>query len=556
MSKQMKKKRKFDFWVIASLVILGLYLLFMVYPLFKIVRQSVLDEKTGEFTMRYFIKFFSQPYYFRTLINSFKVAIAACVLSLILGVPLAYLYNMYEIKGRKTLQMLIILSSMSAPFIGAYAWVKLLGRAGVITKFIKAITGITIPSIYGFNGILLVLSLKLFPLVFLYVSGAMKNVDNSLLEASANMGISGAKRFFKVVLPLCMPSILAATLMVFMRAIADFGTPLMIGEGYTTFPVIIYNEYVGEVGTNHNFASAIAVLAILITLGFFLIQRYLTNRNSFSMSAMHHIERTKAKPVMNILIHLYAYGLVAIALLPQVYLIYLSFRKTNPGGEVFQPGFSLDSYRYVFDRMGNTIWNTIRICGSALILIIALAVLISYLTVRRRNVLNACIDTLSMVPYIIPGAVVGISLILAFNNPVLPLVGTATIMIVSMCIRRIPYTIRSSVAILAQIPLSIDEAAESLGAGKVKTLLKVTLPMMFSGVFAGAVMSWVTLITELSSSLLLYSFRTQTLNVAVYKAVGNGTDGRACALATIVTVFTVISLLIFNKISKDGEIML
>ena len=487
---------------------------------------------------------------------SFKVAIAACVLSLILGVPLAYLYNMYEIKGRKTLQMLIILSSMSAPFIGAYAWVKLLGRAGVITKFIKAITGITIPSIYGFNGILLVLSLKLFPLVFLYVSGAMKNVDNSLLEASANMGISGAKRFFKVVLPLCMPSILAATLMVFMRAIADFGTPLMIGEGYTTFPVIIYNEYVGEVGTNHNFASAIAVLAILITLGFFLIQRYLTNRNSFSMSAMHHIERTKAKPVMNILIHLYAYGLVAIALLPQVYLIYLSFRKTNPGGEVFQPGFSLDSYRYVFDRMGNTIWNTIRICGSALILIIALAVLISYLTVRRRNVLNACIDTLSMVPYIIPGAVVGISLILAFNNPVLPLVGTATIMIVSMCIRRIPYTIRSSVAILAQIPLSIDEAAESLGAGKVKTLLKVTLPMMFSGVFAGAVMSWVTLITELSSSLLLYSFRTQTLNVAVYKAVGNGTDGRACALATIVTVFTVISLLIFNKISKDGEIML
>ena len=552
----MKKKRKFDFWVIASLVILGLYLLFMVYPLFKIVRQSVLDEKTGEFTMRYFIKFFSQPYYFRTLINSFKVAIAACVLSLILGVPLAYLYNMYEIKGRKTLQMLIILSSMSAPFIGAYAWVKLLGRAGVITKFIKAITGITIPSIYGFNGILLVLSLKLFPLVFLYVSGAMKNVDNSLLEASANMGISGAKRFFKVVLPLCMPSILAATLMVFMRAIADFGTPLMIGEGYTTFPVINYNEYVGEVGTNHNFASAIAVLAILITLGFFLIQRYLTNRNSFSMSAMHHIERTKAKPVMNILIHLYAYGLVAIALLPQVYLIYLSFRKTNPGGEVFQPGFSLDSYRYVFDRMGNTIWNTIRICGSALILIIALAVLISYLTVRRRNVLNACIDTLSMVPYIIPGAVVGISLILAFNNPVLPLVGTATIMIVSMCIRRIPYTIRSSVAILAQIPLSIDEAAESLGAGKVKTLLKVTLPMMFSGVFAGAVMSWVTLITELSSSLLLYSFRTQTLNVAVYKAVGNGTDGRACALATIVTVFTVISLLIFNKISKDGEIML
>lgn len=160
-----------------------------------------------------------------------------------------------------------------------------------------------------------------------------------------------------------------------------------------------------------------------------------------------------------------------------------------------------------------------------------------------------------MVPYIIPGVVVGIALILAFNNPYLPLVGTVAIMVVSMCVRRMPYTIRSSVAILAQIPLSIDEAAESLGASKLKTLVKVTIPMMFSGIFAGAIMSWVTLITELSSSLLLYSFRTQTLNVAVYKAVSNGTDGRACALASIVTVFTVISLILFNKVSKDGEIM-
>ncbi|MDY4611850.1 MAG: iron ABC transporter permease [Sphaerochaetaceae bacterium] len=549
------KKKKLDFWIVASLVLLGLYLLFMVYPLLKIFTQSVTDENDGHLTLRYFIKFFGQPFYSRTLLNSFKVAVCACAVSLVLGVPLAYLYNMYQMKGRKLLQMLIILSSMSAPFIGAYAWVKLLGRAGVITKFIKAVSGITIPNIYGFNGILLVLSLKLFPLVFLYVSGAMKNIDNSLLEASSNMGVTGVKRFFTVVIPLCLPSILAATLMVFMRAIADFGTPLMIGEGFTTFPVIIYNEYVGEVGTNHNFASAIAVLAIFITLVFFLIQRYINNRNSFSMNAMHHVERKKAKPLANFLIHLYGYGLVLLALLPQIYLVYLSFRKTNPGGEVFHPGFSLDSYRYVFNKMGATIWNTVRICGSSLILIIVLAILIAYLTVRRKNVLNAVIDTLSMVPYVIPGAVVGIAMILAFNNPVIPLVGTTTIMIVAMCVRRIPYTIRSSVAILSQIPLSIDEAAESLGAGKLKTLCTITIPMMFNGIFAGAVMSWVTLITELSSSLLLYSFRTQTLNVAVYKAVSNGTDGRACALASIVTVFTVLSLLLFNRISKDGDIM-
>lgn len=170
--------------------------------------------------------------------------------------------------------------------------------------------------------------------------------------------------------------------------------------------------------------------------------------------------------------------------------------------------------------------------------------------------INGLIDTLSMIPYIIPGAVVGISLILSFNNKYMPLVGTATIMVVCMCIRRIPYTIRSSVAILSQIPISIDEAAESLGAGRVKTLVKITIPMMLNGIFSGAIMSWVTLITELSSSILLYSFRTQTLNVAIYTMVSKGADGRACALSTILMLFTVISLLIFNKFSKDGEIMM
>ncbi len=553
---QREHKLKFDFWILASMAILALYLLFMVYPLSTVARQSVVDETTGKFSLRYIKQFFSQPYYYRTLFNSFKVAIATGLAAVIVGTPLAYLYTMYEVRGRKTLQLLIILSSMSAPFIGAYAWILLLGRAGTITKFIQAVFGITIPSIYGFNGILLVLTTKLFPLVFLYVSGALKNVDNSLLEASANMGVTGLKRFFKVVLPLCMPSILAASLMVFMRALADFGTPLMIGEGYMTFPVIIYNQYIGEVGTNQNFASAISMIAIIITLAFFLIQRYLSNRHSFSISAMHTIERKKAGPIGSFLIHLYAYGVVAISLLPQVYLIYLSFRKTSSAGIVFLPGYSLKSYQQVFSNMGGTIWNTIRICGIALIVIIVMAILISYLVVRRRNTVNAVIDSLSMIPYIIPGAVVGVSLITSFNNPYMPLVGTATIMIVSMVIRRIPYTIRSSVAILSQIPLSIDEAAESLGAGRIKTLVRITVPMMLNGIFAGAIMSWVTLITELSSSILLYSFRTQTLNVAIYTMVAKGADGRATALSTILMVFTVISLLIFNKFSKDGEIML
>ena len=141
--------------------------------------------------------FFSQNYYVKSIKNSLIVSSLATLFTLIIGVPLAYFYQMYEIKGKTLLQIIIILCSMSAPFIGAYSWIMLLGRSGIVTKFLEGLLGITMPNIYGFNGILLVLSLQLFPLVFLYVSGALKNIDNSLLEASENMGTSGAKRFIK-----------------------------------------------------------------------------------------------------------------------------------------------------------------------------------------------------------------------------------------------------------------------------------------------------------------------------------------------------------------------
>lgn len=547
--------KKKDFWVIASIVVLCLYLLFMLYPMVKLLYQAMLDPTTQTFSLVNFKKFFTTPYYSNTLGRSFKVAIAVTLTSLVVGIPLAYVYNMYQLRGKKFMQTMIILSSMSAPFIGAYSWILLFGNAGVVTEFLRDL-GIEIGSIYGFKGIVIVLTTKLYPLVFLYVSGALKNIDSTLLEASANMGRTGFKRFITVVLPLCMPTILAAALMVFMRALADFGTAMMIGQGYMTFPLVIYNEFVGEVGTNKNFASAVSVIAVVITLIIFLVQAWATRKTTFSMSAMHHIEPKKAGKLGTFFIYFYIYLVIAISTIPNLYLVYLSFRKTPKSGVGFVEGFSLDSFKYVFKNSGKSIWNTIRICGSSLIIIIALAILISYLVVRRPNAINKTIDTMSMIPYIIPGAVIGIALIISFNNPSFPLVGTAWIIIIAMVIRRIPYTIRSSVAILGQIPMSIDEAAESLGASKLKTLVTVTIPMMLNGIFSGAIMSWVTLITELSSSVLLYSFRTMTLNIAVYVMVAKGSDGRACAMSTILTAFTVISLMIFNRFSKDGEIMM
>lgn len=548
----MEKKKRLDPWVLVSLIILALYLLFLIYPMFNVLRRSVADEQ-GHLTLQYFVKFFSQPYYLSTLGNSFKVSLATTVISLVLGVPLAYLYNMYEIKGRKFLQIVIVLCTMSAPFIGAYAWILLLGNNGVITVAMKGL-GIKIGSIYGFGGILLSMSTRLFPLAFMYVSGAMQNVDNSLLEASANLGCTGIKRFWKIGVSLCMPAILASALMVFMRAFADFGTPLMIGEGYHTFPVEIYNQFVGETGTNYNFAAAISVIAIVITAIVFLVQKFANSKFQFTMNALHPIERKKAKPLGNVLIHLYAYGLVFISMLPQLYLIYTSFRNSSKSGIAFVDGYSFMNYKNAFARMNNTIFNTVMIGVVTLVTIVLLAILISYLVVRRKSVLNNTIDTMSMLPYIIPGSVVGIALVTSFNTGWMTLTGTAAIMIIAMCIRRIPYTIRSSVATLQQIPMSIEEAAISLGTSKVKTFFQITVPMMSSGIIAGAILSWVSVITELSSSIMLYSVKTTTLTLMVYTLVNRGTYGQAAAVSTILTVFTILSLALFTKISKDDNI--
>lgn len=545
-------KSRLDIWGVITILLIVFYALFFIYPMAHLARMAFTDSSTGEFGFGNFIKFFSKPYYSTTLKNSFKVSIAATITTMLIGVPLAYFFSVYKIRGKKMLQMLIIISSMSAPFVGAYAWILMMGRSGVLTQFFGNALGITLPGIYGFGGMLLVFTTQMFSLVFLYVQGAMKKMDNSLLEASLNLGTGRIKRFFGIVLPLITPTILASALLVFMRVLSDFGTPMLIGEGYRTFPVALYNEFVGEVSQNKGFASAIALIAIVITTAIFLAQKYVTNRKSFSMSALNHIEPVKAKGLTNVLVHVFSYSVVGIAILPQLYVFYTSFFKTR--GVLFIDGYSLDSYRNMFDKLGKSVSNTLIIPGLALVCVVALAVMIAYTTVRRRNVLTGAVDMLSMIPYIIPGTVLGIALLTSFNRKPLFLSGGIFIMVLALIIRRLPYTIRSSAGILHQLPISTEEASISLGASKMKTFWRITIPMMSSGIISGAILSWVTMITELSTAMILYTGNTKTLTVAIYEQIIRGNYGIAAALSTVLTVFTIVSLLIFNKISGGDDI--
>ena len=548
--RQNSKRFRLDVWGWTTIVILLLYALFLLYPLSLLLKMAFSDGV--HFTLENFAKFFSRKYYSITLLNSFKVSIAATIASVVVGVVLGYFMSVFKVRGAKLLRMCIVMATMSAPFVGAYAWIMMLGRNGVITNFLSGLFGITMPDIYGFNGIMLVFVTQLFPLVFLYVQGAMSKMDASLMEASENLGCTGFKRFFTVVLPLISPTVLAGALLVFVRAMSDFGTPMLIGEGYRTFTVILYNEFVGEVSQNKGFASAIAIIAILITMVVYFSQNFVAKKQAFSMNALHRIEKKQLHGFSNFIVHFITYVVVGISILPQLYVVYTSFLKTS--GQIYVAGYSLQSYHDMFARLGRSIQNTIVIPAVSLLIVVFLAVLIAYVAVRRRNVLSGAVDVISMIPYVIPGTVIGIAMISAFNREPLVLTGGMLIMVVALVVRRLPYTIRSSVAILQQIPLYVEEAALSLGSSKPKAFFTVTLPMMSSGVLSGAILSWVTLISELSTAILLYTGKTQTLTVAIYTQIVRGNYGIASAMATVLTVMTLLSLLIFNKISKDGDL--
>ena len=545
-------KKRLNIWLVLSLAILALFIIFVVYPIGLILYKSILMDD-GTINFGYFTKFFSKKFYWSTLINSFKVTIASTLVSAVLGLIMAYLLKSIKIKGSKYLNILIVISYLSPPFIGAYAWVQLLGRNGVITRILNSLFDAKLDGIYGFAGIVLVFSLQSFPLVYMYVSGALKNLDNSLNEAAESLGCSVVQRVWRVIVPLLTPTLLASSLLVFMRVFSDFGTPMLIGEGYKTFPVLLYSQFMGEVSTDAHYAAALCVIVVVITLVMFFLQKYIGNRMTYSMSALKPMEAQKATGIRNVIAHGVVYLVVFIAILPQLTVFTTSFLETK--GASYTSQFTLQNYKNIMmPKNISTITNTYLFGLAAIILVVILGVLISYLTVRKRSFLTSILDTLTMFPYIIPGSVLGISFLYAFNKNPLLLSGTAIIIIISLSIRRMPYTIRSSTAIIGQISPSIEEAAISLGSTETKSFIKITVPMMMSGVLSGAIMSWITLISELSSSIILYTSKTQTLTVAIYTEVIRSNFGNAAAYSTVLTITSILSLLLFFKVSGSEDI--
>lgn len=543
---------RFDFWFLVKAVVIAAMALFLIYPFSTLITRSFFSPKAEGFTLYNYQRFFSRPYYYKSLQNTALVTFITTGLCTLIGVPIAYLMTRYNVWGKKMFYIFIIMALMSPPFIGAYSWIILFGRSGYVTELFANI-GIRIPTIYGMGGIILVFTFHLYPYIYLYVSGAMTSIDSSLEEAAENLGSSKVRRLLTVTLPVVLPSILGGAVMVFMTSLADFGTPMLLGEGkFMVLPVLVYNEYMSEVGGNANMASALSVIIVTCSLAVLFIQKFFVARRNYVMTAMRPPTEIQLRGVKRFLVTLPVAIVTLIGMIPQVTVVVMSFIQTDFTG--FIGGFTFDNYRAIASRLSRNIINTYYFSVVAIVFIVIFGMLISYVLVRKRGKVATLIDTLVMFPFVIPGSVLGICLIVAFNRRPLILTGTAAIMIISYVVRKLPYTVRSGTAFLYQTDPSIEEASINLGVSPMKTFFTVMARIMLPGILSGAILSWITCINELSSSIMLYSGRTSTIAVAIYQEVMRMSDGTAAALASVLTLTTVVSLLIFLRVSRGKNV--
>jgi iron(III) transport system permease protein len=431
--------------------------------------------------------------------------------------------------------LLAILALVSPPFIGAYSWIVLFGAGGVVRGVLRD-WGINMPPIYGVGGILIVFSLKFYPYVYLMVSGALSNVNRSLEEAAEGLGLTPWQRTLKISFPMVFPALTAGGLLALIHAIADFGTPRLLGRGFNVLATEAFTLYSAEVGSNMSMATTISVVLILVSMVFVMLQRYMSRRNVYHGNMINKPTRIQLKGWRNALAHFAVYFIGLCGAMPVIISVIYSFRKTS--GPVFQSGFALQSYERILFNLGDVVRNSLTFSVAAVALIVVVGTVVGVLVARRTNFNTALLDGAFMVPYVMPGIVIGIAFIAAFNTGPIVLTGTAAIIILSIFIRRLPYTVRTTASSLRQISPSMEEAAISLGYSPFQAFLRITVPLIVPGIIAGGMLSFVTAINELSSSLVLYVGSTMTMPVRIYLLILDGDFGVAAALSTILLLLS------------------
>jgi iron(III) transport system permease protein len=374
----MRQLRRPDFWTVVTGVILVVLVVLLLIPIIRVLLLSFVDADTLKWTLGNYVEVFTRNFYLKGLKNTLFVGFLGTLGACMLGIPLAFFTARFHLRGRAWISTLAILVLVSPPFIGAYAWIMMLGSNGFITNFFGRI-GIETPTIYGAHGIVLVFTLKFFPFVFLMTQTALMAVNKSFEDAAENLGCTPLQRFTKITLPLVFPAISTGAIICFVLSIADFGTPAILGRGFRTLSTIAFSAYRSELGGVPTMAVTVSMIMIAISMLALLAQRRILAKRRYASSLTNLPVKTHLTGWRNVAVHGFCHGVVLIAMLPSLVVVYTSFLKTN--GPVFVGGYGLESYGRIWRTAPEAIANSFLFATAAVVLITAFSALISYVIV-------------------------------------------------------------------------------------------------------------------------------------------------------------------------------
>jgi iron(III) transport system permease protein len=526
---------------------------FVLYPLTRIFYDAFTTE-AAQFTLGNFQEFFTDRFYLRSLWNSLVLAAAAVVTTSVIGVGVAFLILRYEFPYRNLFSYLTMMPLILPPLVGVLGFVFILGRAGTVNIILMDWFGMEKPInfMYGMQGVLLVETVHLFPLMTLSVLDALSKVDPSLEEAAQGMGAKGWRRFWDVTLPLMTPGYVSGALLVFIWTFADFITPLVVGV-QDLLAVQAYLNIMQFVDRRlFRMGIVISALLVLLAVFFVLAARQYVAIKDYSSLAYSKVERRRLGPVKRWLAVGFLALLLFVCFVPQLGVL---FAAVGRGWSLtpFPLHYTLEFFEAVSIETPKFIINSFLYCGIAVALCLVIGVPMAWILARTRAPGRGAMDALTTLILAIPGTAIGIAFIRAFNYPLpfidTPLTSMWIILPLVLAVRRLPYTVRGSYSSLLLVHPSMEEAAANVGAGKLRTFRDITVPLVWKGIFVGALFSFITSIQEASATIFLTLGGWEMMPFGIFTFYIAGSQSQAAALGVILIVVCAASLFTVNRIA-------
>jgi len=524
---------------------------FLLYPLLQVFGASLLDAEGTTLTLANYGKMLGRPFYRGAIVNTLNIGVAATVITTVLAVPLAFALARLPIPGKAAILAIAALPLVLPSFVSAYAIVLLLGNGGIVTLWLQGI-GLRFGSIYGAGGIILVYILTLYPYVLLPAVAAFKAVDVSMEEAAQGLGSSPGRTVGTVILPIVLPAILAGALLVFIETLENFGVPFVLAEDLPIFAVEAFKLFIGETAPNPASAGVLGVLLILTTALVLLMQRRFLASRRFATNARQTPPILRIGLGLRIAATVYCWLIVLLALVPFFAIVVLSFLEFR--GPVLHGNFSLANFQGLFDKAMRPLANTLIFASLAAFGVTLIGVPVGYVVTRWRSGVATLLDVVATLPFAVAGTVLAIGFVVSFNSGFLVLTGGPLILVLAYTVRKVPFAVRSASAIVHQIDVSLEEASISLGRSPLKTFLRIVVPLMLGGILSGVVLSWVTVASELSATVVLYSGQWRTLTVVMFQALEGGGTGLATAAASTLIVVTLLPIALLFRLVKRYEL--